>query len=170
MEEKLKDMQEGQKEGPGDEGALRTKESRDGRMGGDNPAQEGGGDREGQSSKKDLAAALRPESALTPGVRAGDAQKPGKEDFAAFIRAYPDVMASDIPREVWDAVRGGESLTSAYSRFEARSLREENRGLRERLGALEQRGRNREKSAGSQKSAGRATESQSWESAWYGDD
>ncbi len=93
-----------------------------------------------------------------------------REDFAAFIRAYPQVKATDIPREVWEAVRGGESLTSAYGRFETRALREENKGLRERLAALEQSERNRERSAGSQRSAGRTTESQAWENVWYSDD
>ncbi len=90
-----------------------------------------------------------------------------ERELAAFIRAYPDVNAADIPPQVWEAVRNGESLLDAYRRFEFQQLRRDNQLLRERLEREAWSRRNRERSAGSQRSAGSTRALSEWERAWY---
>ncbi len=90
-----------------------------------------------------------------------------ERELAAFIRAYPNVNAADIPPEVWEAVRNGECLLDAYRRFEFQQLRRDNRLLRERLEREAWSRRNRERSAGSQRSAGSTRPLSEWEQAWY---
>lgn len=68
-----------------------------------------------------------------------------------FVRAFPEVRGEDIPREVWERVREGESLTEAFLGWETRRLREENERLRR---AGDQRERNAARSAGSQMGQG----------------
>lgn len=75
-------------------------------------------------------------------------------DFRHFLEEFPTVNARDVPKEVWERVNAGESLTTAYMRYEARTLREENRKLRETIKAEERERENRRRSAGSQRSAG----------------
>ena len=78
----------------------------------------------------------------------GPAAPQGREaDFLAFMEAYPQVEPGDIPPEVWRRAAAGESLTAAYARYEADSLRRENAYLR-------QGQRNRLRSAGSQQGVG----------------
>ena len=85
-------------------------------------------------------------------MTAGPASAGGESreaDFIRFINEYPQVEAGDIPPEVWQRVKSGESLVTAYARYEARTLREENRRLR-------QTQENRFRSAGSQRGTGSA--------------
>ncbi len=85
------------------------------------------------------------------------------QDFAAFMRAYPEVKAQDIQKEVWDAVRGGESLVTAYARHEAKALRAEVDRLRSQAEAQTKAARqnkeNRQKAAPGAQSAGSAAAS-----------
>ncbi len=46
-----------------------------------------------------------------------------KRDMEAFIGAYPDVKADEIPKEVWQKVAGGESLVTAYTMYLNQQLR-----------------------------------------------
>lgn len=78
------------------------------------------------------------------------------QDFMAFMKAYPEVKAQEIPREVWDAVRGGESLIAAYARYEAKGLRAEVDKLRAQAKAAKQNDENRQKAAPGAQSAGSA--------------
>ncbi len=95
--------------------------------------------------------------AVTP---AGDLAPDRKADFLAFIREYPGVEARDIPAEVWRRAAKGESLVTAYARYEAGRLREENRRLR-------QSEENRRRSAGSQRGAGAGdSRRDAFESGW----
>ena len=50
-----------------------------------------------------------------------------KADISEFHTLFPDVKADQIPREVWDRVDQGESLTASYAVFFVRALREEER-------------------------------------------
>lgn len=82
-----------------------------------------------------------------------------QRDIDAFIKAYPEVASklnSDpnaIPQEVWDLVRGGESLVSAYAVFEARSLTKaketELEQIKKELENLKLNTKNKERSTGS---------------------
>ena len=79
------------------------------------------------------------------------------------MKAYPEVKAQDIPREVWDAVRGGESLVAAYARHEAKALRAEVDKLRAQAEtqakAAKKNDENRQKAAPGAQSAGSAAAS-----------
>ncbi len=77
-----------------------------------------------------------------------------EQDFRLFLEMFPGVGARDVPREVWERVQEGESLCSAYQRYNTEALQEELMWLRERAAALEREQANRRRSAGSQRTAG----------------
>lgn len=94
-------------------------------------------------------------------------------DNAAFQRAFPNVKLSDIPKEVWETMlREGESLVSSYARFTAKTLAAENEKLKSDLEAATKNLDNKQRSTGSQKSAGnRQKQSDPIDDDWYsGDD
>lgn len=70
-------------------------------------------------------------------------------DMNAFLEAYPDMrdFEHDIPAEVWEKVRGGESLLPAYRAYENEKLRAEVEQLR-------QNEKNRERAVGPMTGAG----------------
>lgn len=70
-------------------------------------------------------------------------------DMNAFLEAYPDMrdFEHDIPTEVWEKVRGGESLLPAYRAYENEKLRAEVEQLR-------QNEKNRERAVGPMTGAG----------------
>lgn len=70
-------------------------------------------------------------------------------DMTAFLEAYPDIrdFEHEIPTEVWEKVRGGESLLPAYRAFENEQLRAEVEQLR-------QNEKNRERAIGPMTGAG----------------
>ena len=65
-----------------------------------------------------------------------------KQDIEAFYQSYPGVDPKSIPPEVWGAVRGGDTLTNAYTRWE-------NKRLQAELAAARQNKANRDKTPGS---------------------
>lgn len=83
--------------------------------------------------------------------------------FAAFLAAYPNVKAEEIPQEVWADAGRTFDLVGAYQRHENRLLREE-------VKALRQNNRNKERSVGSTRSAGTRNRSQAFDALWYDDD
>lgn len=91
-------------------------------------------------------------------TRQDDARKAAEnkrnEDFMAFMRAYPEVKAADIPKEVWDAARRGESLLTAYAMYEAREARAETEKLRAEAEAAKKNFENRQKAGPGARSAG----------------
>lgn len=80
-----------------------------------------------------------------------------QQDIERFLKLYKDVDPNTIPKEVWDDVRNGETLVSAYGRYENRQLAESNRKLQESLNALKQNEKNKQKSIGSAKTEGKET-------------
>lgn len=82
-----------------------------------------------------------------------------QRDIDAFVKAYPDVaskLSTDpdaIPQDVWDLVRGGESLVSAYAVFEARTQAKEKETeleqIKKELENLKLNTKNKERSTGS---------------------
>lgn len=80
-----------------------------------------------------------------------------QQDIERFLKIYKDVDPNTIPKEVWDDVRNGETLVSAYGRYENRQLAESNRKLQESLNALKQNEKNKQKSIGSAKTEGKET-------------
>lgn len=80
-----------------------------------------------------------------------------QQDIERFLKLYKDVDPNTIPKEVWDDVRNGETLVSAYGRYENRQLAENNRKLQESINAMKQNEKNKQKSIGSAKTEGKET-------------
>ena len=80
-----------------------------------------------------------------------------QQDIERFLKLYKDVDPNTIRKEVWDDVRNGETLVSAYGRYENRQLAESNRKLQESINALKQNEKNKQKSIGSAKTEGKET-------------
>lgn len=70
-----------------------------------------------------------------------------RKDMEAFLTAYPNVKATEIPKEVWQRVAAGGSLVTEYTRWE-------NTQLRAKLAAQESRQNAAEKAPGSMTSRG----------------
>lgn len=79
-----------------------------------------------------------------------------KADIDEFAREYPDVARNPdaIPKEVWDAVAAGSSLTVAYAKYTAKQAREEAERTRSAAQAAQQNVKNAARSTGSMQSAG----------------
>ena len=85
---------------------------------------------------------------------------PTRESLLRFVREYPEVKAEEIPQEVWTAFREGRGeLGELYAR-------QENKMLRQKLAAMEQNQRNRERSTGSRQSAGAESGSDAFDEGW----
>lgn len=116
--------------------------------------------------KQEKALSVR-ESKLKEKTQADEIQSKRDADFLAFAKAYPDVKAMDIPKEVWSEVAKGTSLIDAYGRHEAAQLKIENQRLRSELETARQNNENRQKAAGSQKTAGsKNTASDPFDEGW----
>lgn len=90
----------------------------------------------------------------------GAAETRMKADIQEFLQEHPDVKPTEIPKEVWDMVRSGSSLTRAYDRHTINQLRLANAAAR-------QRGANAARSTGSMRSAGEDTKSKDpFEEGW----
>lgn len=83
-------------------------------------------------------------------VRRESAERQRRErSYAAFVENYPEItdFEREIPKEVFEKVRAGEDIVSAYRAYENRKLREE-------LEALKTEQKNRAASLGSARGAG----------------
>lgn len=86
-----------------------------------------------------------------------------EDDIRAFCEEYPEVDPKDIPKEVWDKVRDGFSLSAAYAKHQ-------NKVLEDRIKVLEQNEKNKNRSTGSRKSSGGSHKDvydAAWDSADY---
>lgn len=77
-----------------------------------------------------------------------------RDSFLKFAKEYPGVDPKSIPKEVWDKFGEGVDLTDAYSRYENKKLKDELSAMTAKLEAEKQNNKNKERSTGSQKSAG----------------
>lgn len=80
------------------------------------------------------------------------AQERQQRDFREFVQRYPGLDPKTIPASVWNDVRKGEPLVSAYGKYEMQQLKEENQRLQQQLGAKAQNDKNKENSLGSMQS------------------
>lgn len=79
-----------------------------------------------------------------------------------FIKEYPDVKATDVPPEVWRDYRNHRAdLLECYQLYENKKLKDE-------LKSLKQNQKNKERSTGSKKSAGK-TQVDKWFDGWPDD-
>ena len=100
------------------------------------------------------------EAKPAPKADAPSEEEQNREHIKAFLDAYPNVKAEDIPEEVWkDAFAHGGDLAGAYSRHENRQLKAE-------IAQMKQSQQNKSRSTGSRKSAGAAVKRDIFDEAW----
>lgn len=87
-----------------------------------------------------------------------------------FLKVYPNVQATDIPKEVWDtaATLDGDIL-SAYQAYEIKKLKEEKTQREAAARKKQQNERNETRSAGSRKSAGSGKAKDDFDDGWDSD-
>lgn len=105
----------------------------------------------------DREAALNAEKQTAETART-EADRRNREALA-FAGEYPDVKPTDIPPEVWEDVKKGETLVGAYRKYE-------NAKLKAALAAKEKEAENRAKSAGSRQGDGPLTKQDEIDLIW----
>lgn len=113
-------------------------------------------DREAAVTAREAEQAAERQAAEQANAAANAAAQRRKADIDEFAREYPDVARNPdaIPKEVWDAVAAGSSLTVAYAKYTAKQAREEAERTRSAAQAAQQNIKNAARSTGSMQSAG----------------
>lgn len=113
-------------------------------------------DREAAVTAKEAEQAAERQATEQANAAANAAAQRRKADIDEFAREYPDVARNPdaIPKEVWDAVAAGSSLTVAYAKYTAKQAREEAERTRSAAQAAQQNVKNAARSTGSMQSAG----------------
>ena len=113
-------------------------------------------DREAAVTAREAEQAAERQAAEQANAAANAAAQRRKADIDEFAREYPDVARNPdaIPKEVWDAVAAGSSLTVAYAKYTAKQAREEAERTRSAAQAAHQNVKNAARSTGSMQSAG----------------
>lgn len=113
-------------------------------------------DREAAVTARESEQAAERQAAEQANAAANAAAQRRKADIDEFAREYPDVARNPdaIPKEVWDAVAAGSSLTVAYAKYTAKQAREEAERTRSAAQAAQQNVKNAARSTGSMQSAG----------------
>ena len=113
-------------------------------------------DREAAVTAREAEQAAERQAAEQANAAANAAAQRRKADIDEFAREYPDVARNPdaIPKEVWDAVAAGSSLTVAYAKYTAKQAREEAEHTRSAAQAAQQNVKNAARSTGSMQSAG----------------
>ena len=81
-----------------------------------------------------------------------EAQQRQQRDIQEFVQKYPNMDYKTIPASVWQDVRKGDTLVSAYGRYEMQQLRAENQRLQQQLDTKAQNDKNKQNSLGSMQS------------------
>ena len=113
-------------------------------------------DREAAVTAREAEQEAERQAAEQANAAASAAAQRRKADIDEFAREYPDVARNPdaIPKEVWDAVAAGSSLTVAYAKYTAKQAREEAERTRSAAQAAQQNIKNAARSTGSMQSAG----------------
>lgn len=113
-------------------------------------------DREAAVTAREAEQAAERQAAEQANAAANAAAQRRKADIDEFAQEYPDVARNPdaIPKEVWDAVAAGSSLTVAYAKYTAKQAREEAERTRSAAQAAQQNVKNAARSTGSMQSAG----------------
>lgn len=77
-----------------------------------------------------------------------------EQDVRNFLRIYSGVDPRSIPQSVWSEVRNGDTLVSAYGRYQNQQLQNQIKELNAKLEAQKQNTTNKQRSLGSVKSSG----------------
>lgn len=116
-------------------------------------------DREAAVSAREEAQAATQQAEERANAASAAAAQRRRADIDEFTREYPDAARNPdaIPKEVWDAVSAGSSLTVAYAKYDAQRAREEAERTRSAAQAERQNAKNAARSTGSMRSAGENT-------------
>lgn len=106
--------------------------------------------------EKEIEARERKQSEAT--AKADEAARKRAAEFTEFLNTYKDVDVKNLPKEVWDDVNKGNTLTNAYMKYE-------NKQLKAQLAAERKNNENRAKTTGSQKSS--AAKADEFDAMWY---
>jgi len=117
------------------------------------------------------AQAVKMRTDFMPGTTGADPeaarQEKGRQETERFLKAYPDVQATDIPKEVWEAVNeNGGDLLGAYRDFENKKMKEDIKKLQKELDDVKQQKKNKARSTGSTKSAGSSAGRDAFDEGW----
>lgn len=98
-------------------------------------------------------------------------EQSGQQDFTPqikrFLSVYPNVQASDIPKEVWDmAMQMGGDLLGAYQAHEIKMLRAEKAQAQQNSKVVNQNNKNKNRSTGPRESAGANRQIDSFDEGW----
>ena len=105
---------------------------------------------------------LRAEAAAAKAAEAQQAEAAKKQaNLRAFMMAYPNVRAEDVPLKVLQEGFNSGDLVGAYARYENQKLKTE-------LNTIKQNQKNKERSTGSKKSAGKKAVDK-WFDGWPDD-
>lgn len=77
-----------------------------------------------------------------------------EQDVRNFLRIYSGVDPRSIPQSVWSEVQNGDTLVSAYGRYQNQQLQNQIKELNAKLEAQKQNTTNKQRSLGSVKSSG----------------
>ena len=110
-----------------------------------------------------FCARLRPTPEPKPELTEEEKEKARlSKSIQRFIKEYPDVKATDVPPEVWKDYREHRAdLLECYQLYENKKLKDE-------IKSLKQNQKNKERSTGSKKSAGKKTVDK-WFDGWPDD-
>ena len=91
-----------------------------------------------------------------------------KSDIDAFMKAYPELAADpkNLPQEVWDAVKAGEPLLSAYRAYEIKELKAQIEKQKAEAEKQKQKEINKSRSTGSMSTKGSKAEDSFFDSLW----
>lgn len=67
------------------------------------------------------------EQSETPAEEKSFGDKKMEEDVTLFRELFPEVTAKSIPKEVWDRVETGETLSASYALYALKKQKEEER-------------------------------------------
>lgn len=81
--------------------------------------------READLAKRERVIAEKEQQQTSVARQQEEAAQARQRDIQAFYKIYPGVDPKTIPAEVWAAVRGGDTLTNAYTMHENRRLQAE---------------------------------------------
>lgn len=86
--------------------------------------------------------------------RQEQARQRQEQDVQNFLRIYSGVDPRSIPQSVWAEVRNGDTLVSAYGRYQNQQLQNQIKELNAKLDAQKQNTSNKQRSLGSVRSSG----------------
>ena len=113
-------------------------------------------------SYEDALNKIKEEPAKTKQTRDEILEQIRQESIQEFAQNHPEIQAQDIPQEVWEDVFKTNNLEASYAKYVAKKMKDENT-------VLKNNAKNKSRSTGSMRSAGKAQRDEIDE-MWYEDD